>query len=175
MSSSKIQARNIDTGADIAKESTSQEILSSLQETSMNVVGLMNVDSTVTCTASDNILLTLISSEISTIDVNASAITIGTIKSNKVSGTVRLIVSAKSTDCGFSIDDGSFTDYITVTSENSSQYKTYSIEKQIVDGGTYTFRLSTDSIGGNGYINMATICGDFSEPATPVPNISVVK
>lgn len=155
---------------DVAMESTSQEILSNLQETSLNVVGLMNAGSTIPCSASNNVMLTVIGSE----KVYTSDQTIAQYKVNKMNGTLRMTASAKTKDTYY----GRFK--ISSTSGGTKEfgfdqqsYSTKSVDITVADGDI--IKITFERGFSTTYVNLLTLCADLSEPVSPVPGLSVIK
>ena len=162
---------------DVAKESTSQEILKKSQDIHMDVVGLINKDATLTCTASDNILFTPLTSE-KTINT-MSTILIAQYKVTKVSGTLRLTASAKEINSMIanskqpSVYTDGATQNATLNFEGITSYTTKSADFTVKDGDVVSIYAHADAVD-VGYVNLVTISGDFSEPVTPVPSIKAV-
>lgn len=161
---------------DIAMESTSQEILSKSQDIYMGVNGLINSGSTVTCSASDNALLFPVTSEITA--PNGTTVTCCQYKVNKISGSLRVVASLKGNGNNalsalyVYVNGGQVAKLI---STYSATYQTYTADITVADGDTIKITLVSENyIGATAYAKLVTICGDLSEPTTPVPGIKAV-
>lgn len=157
---------------DVAYESTSQEILSKIQQTSLNVTGLLSAGSTLTCSASDDVLLTPLNTEIQTRDGQIAP----SCKVNKINGTLRIVMSAKNVigmgAGGVTVKDNNGNSYDIYVVENTT-YQTAYKDIPVSHGTVLTF-YTYSSNANTPYVNLITICGTLSEPTIDVPNLSLV-
>lgn len=150
-------------GDGVAKEETSQEIL-------LKTIGLINAGATVTCTASGNVLLTPINSEI----LYTENKTVAKYRVDKINGTLRVLASICYIQQGTAKADASVR--VTITgrspvyiSTSSAMYETKYLDIAVTDGDVITLEV-TRALG-DAKVKLLTICGDLSEPTTNIPGI----
>lgn len=148
---------------DVAGEKTAQEILKRIEEVKEIT------PATYESVASDEVLKTVISSEVSTTDSSYVDLS-GTALISGFSGTVRFVVSIKTggdngynNACTVDIRKNGTSVGTLVSSTNTTSYETKTLDVAVSDGDYFTFYFKKGNMMGSAvYINLLTVCGTVS-------------